>query len=81
MTDPDVDRRVEQVRALAENLGLQVRRADHQADGWHIVNPAIDHSVYAFSFTKPHTFILDDVERILLQRTKAAMASQSPCAR
>lgn len=72
MSDQETDRRVERIRALAEELGLQVRRADHLVGGWHIVNPAIDHLAYAFSFTKPHTFNLDDVERILSQRTEAA---------
>ena len=72
MSAEAVGSRVERLRALAANLGLLVRGADHQDEGWHIVDPTIDDKVYAFAFTKPHTFSLDDVERILLQRTAAA---------
>ncbi len=80
MSDQAADLKVEHVRALADNLGLQVRRADHQAGGWHIVDPAIDDKVYAFAFTTPHTFSLDEVERILSKRLELAgeMAAKEP---
>lgn len=72
MSDQGTDLKVNHVRALAADLGLLVRSADHQAGGWHIVNPAIDDKVYAFAFTKPHTFSLDEVERILSKRVDLA---------
>lgn len=62
------DTRIEHLRAVAERLGLQLRRADHCQDGWHIVDPLIDGKLYAFSFTNPHTFCLDEVEEILAKR-------------
>ena len=60
--------RIEHLRSIAERLGLQLRRADHRQDGWHIVDPLIDGKLYAFSFTNPHTFCLDEVEEILTRR-------------
>lgn len=60
--------RIEHLRSVAERLGLQLRRADHCQDGWHIVDPLIDGKLYAFSFTNPHTFRLDEVEGILTKR-------------
>ena len=53
------------VRQLADSKGLQLRRADH-ADGlWHLIDPSIDGKLYAFAFTKPHTYSLGEIEDML----------------
>ena len=62
----------ERVQKLAAILGLQLRRADHESGGWHIVDPAIDGKVYSFAFTKPHTFSLDEIENVLTKRAELA---------
>ena len=62
----------ERVQKLAATLGLQLRRADHESGGWHIVDPAIDGKVYSFAFTKPHTFSLDEIEDVLSKRAELA---------
>ena len=62
----------ERVQKLAATLGLQLRRADHEGGGWHIVDPTIDGKVYSFAFTKPHTFSLDEIEHVLSKRAELA---------
>ncbi len=62
----------DRVRAAAEALGYQLRRADHQADAWHLVDPNIDGKLYAFAFTRPHTFSLSEIEDLLKRRAAAA---------
>ncbi|MGI9426405.1 MAG: hypothetical protein ACR2PA_24720 [Hyphomicrobiaceae bacterium] len=57
------------VRGLAGGLGYQLRRADHTDGAWHLVDPAIDGKIYAFSFTRPRTFSLREIEEMLLKRT------------
>lgn len=56
------------VRSLAERKGYQLRRADGADGMWHLVDPRIDGKAYAFSFTKPHTFSLAEIEALLAQR-------------
>jgi hypothetical protein len=56
------------VRALAEQKGYQLRHADGNGELWHLVNPRIDGKTYAFSFTKPHSFTLEEIEQILNRR-------------
>lgn len=58
----------ERVRALALRKGYQLRRADHSPEMWHLVDPDIDGKVYAFSFTKPHSFKLEEIEQMLQSR-------------
>ena len=56
------------VRGLAGGLGYQLRRADHAEGAWHLVDPAIDGKIYSFSFTRPRTFTLEEIEELLLKR-------------
>jgi len=67
-SDPGANDLEARVRSLAESSGLQLRRADHSQGLWHLVDPAIDGKVYAFSFTKPHTFTLAEIEKLLNKR-------------
>ena len=60
----------ERVRGLAGGLGYQLRRADHADNAWHLVDPAIDGKIYAFSFTRPRTFSLEEIEELLLKRSQ-----------
>lgn len=59
------------VRALAEKKGYQLRHADGKKELWHLVDPRIDGKTYAFSFTNPHSFTLEEIERILNERPDA----------
>lgn len=56
------------VRGLAGGLGYQLRRADHVDGAWHLVDPNIDGKIYSFSFTRPRTFTLEQIEELLLKR-------------
>lgn len=56
------------VRALAARKGYQLRHADGNRELWHLVDPKIDGKTYAFSFTKPHSFTLAEIEQILNKR-------------
>ncbi len=60
------------MRSMAERKGYQLRRADGADGMWHLVDPRIDGKAYAFSFTKPHTFTLDEIEELLAQRPDLA---------
>ena len=64
----DVSEQEQRVRALAERKGYQLRHADGVAGLWHLVDPRIDGKAYAFSFTKPHSFTLEEIEAMLLKR-------------
>ena len=71
MTDPTMANDLEaRVRGLAGGLGYQLRRADHVDGAWHLIDPAIDGKIYAFSFTRPRTFSLEEIEEILLKRSQ-----------
>ena len=58
----------DRVRTLAERKGYQLRRADGVDGMWHLIDPRIDGKAYAFSFTKPHTFTLSEIEALLAKR-------------
>lgn len=64
----NMDDKESRVRKLAVSKGYQLRRADQSEGHWHLIDPAIDGKAYAFSFTKPHTFTLDEIEQLLNQR-------------
>lgn len=62
--------REDRIRALAEREGYQLRRADGVSDKWHLVDPKIDGKAYAFSFTHPHSFTLEQIEDLLNKRAQ-----------
>lgn len=53
------------VRRLAESKGYQLRRADQSPGLWHLVDPKIDGKLYAFSFTHPKSYTLEQIEKLL----------------
>ena len=67
----DITPQEARVRALAEQKGYQLRHADGTPGLWHLVDPKIDGKAYAFSFTHPHSFTLDEIEAILNKRPDA----------
>ena len=70
--EDDNNTRENRIRALAEREGYQLRRADGASDMWHLVDPRIDGKAYAFSFTHPHSFTLEQIEDLLNKRAQGA---------
>ena len=66
--EQNTDDEESRVRTLAGSKGYQLRRADQSKGNWHLIDPTIDGKAYAFSFTKPHTFTLVEIEEILNSR-------------
>lgn len=73
--EDDNNTRENRIRALAEREGYQLRRADGVSDMWHLVDPRIDGKAYAFSFTHPHSFTLQQIEDLLHKRAQGSGGS------
>ena len=64
----DADQREQEVRELARSKGYVLRRAHEGVNLWHVMSPDIDGSIYSFSMANPHTFSLEEAEKLLLSK-------------
>ncbi len=66
----------QQIRDLAARKGYVLRRAEEGKDRWHLMNPAISSAIYSVSLGNPHSYTLEEAERIL--RARRDVSSPSP---